>query len=240
MKLSWTRGLLISIAVASAATIVMAQNVLGKLDSDIRQANDQPPALAAPVPAAPGAPAAAPGARVYLGAIALDEGGRGVRIAGVRNGGPAQRAGLQAKDLIIGVAGKRIHNLRELTSILSGMNPGDRLALDAVRGARQMQIEVVLAAPPGVPQPAAPAAVPQEPQSRIPPPPTEAGGRRREPIPPPPTEPSLAAPAEGPALSVPQPPPPSGTQAQIDELRHRVEVLEHRVQELERALAEKK
>ena len=118
-------------------------------------------------------------ARVYLGAIALDEGGRGVRITSIRNGGPAQHAGLQARDLVVGAAGKRIQHLHELTALLGGMNPGDRLALDVVRGARQMQIEVVLAAPPGVSQPAAPASLP---------PPVGAVGGRREPIPPPPAE----------------------------------------------------
>jgi ubiquinone biosynthesis protein UbiJ len=48
------------------------------------------------------------------------------------------------------------------------------------------------------------------------------------------------APAEGPALAVPQPVAANGAQEQIDELRRRVDQLEQRVKELERALAESK
>ena len=167
----------------------------------------------------------------YLGAVALDENGLGVRISSVRQGGPAQlRRTTNAHDLVVGAGGKRIQLLRELTAVLKRMNPGDRLVLDVMRGGRQMHVEVVLAAPPSVSNTAAPPTLP---------PPAGVGSGHREPIPPPPADLNVPAPAEGPALTVPQAPPPNGMQAQIDELHHRVEVLERRVQELERALADK-
>jgi len=227
MKSVWGIGSLVGLVVAvSAITPGRAQNVLGRLESDIRQANGQPETIAA-----------AP--RVYLGAIALDDAGRGVRITSIRDGGPAQRAGLRAQDIVVGAAGKHIQFLRDLTAILGGMNPDDHLTLDVLRGARTLRINVVLAAPPGAPRSVEPT---------IPPPPTGLGAGRTGSIPPPPGEPAaipspaavLPSPADGPALIVPsQPVAPNGPQAQIEELRRRVEQLERRVQELERALAEK-
>ena len=89
MKSKWHMGLLAGILVASAAATGAAQNVLGRLESDIRQSNGQPAAAAPAVP------------RVYLGAVALEEGGHGVRIASVRTGGPAQRSGIHPQDLIV-------------------------------------------------------------------------------------------------------------------------------------------
>ena len=218
-----------------------AQNVLGRLESDIRQANGQPAAIAAPAP------------KVYLGAIALDEAGGGVRITSIRGGGPAQKAGLQAQDLVVGAAGKPIQLLRELTALLSGMNPGDKVPLEVVRGTRRMRIEVALGAPPAAPGAGVPALAGVGRTEAIPPPPSGprtgvpalAGAGRTEAIPPPPGELPLPSPADGPALNVPAPPvaPPqpielNSPQSQIEELRHRVDQLEHRVQELEKALAE--
>jgi hypothetical protein len=216
--MKWNRSarLFSAIVVACTAATGMAQNVLGRLESDIRQANGQP------------AVAAAPSARAYLGAIALDEGGHGVRITAVGDGGPAQRAGLHARDVVVGAAGKRVQSLGELTAVLGGMHPGDRLALDVLRGARQMHIEVTLGASAAVMH-----------AQPVPPPLPGAAGGRTDPIPPPPAELAPPSPGEGPALIVPQPLPPRAAQGQVDELRHRVDQLERRVQELERALAEK-
>ena len=207
--------LLMAASVSAPAT---AQSVLGRLESDIRQANGQPAA------------AATSPQKVYLGAVALDEAGGGVRITSVRNGGPAQKAGLQAHDLVVGAAGKPIQLLRELTEMLGGMNPGDKVPLEVVRGTRRMRIEVVLGAP---------LAAVQLGGQPIPSPPSGLGAGRSEAIPPPPGELPLPSPADGPALNVPPPQvAPNSTQAQIEELRHRIDQLEHRVQELEKALAD--
>ena len=209
--------LLTAAGVSAPAT---AQSVLGRLESDIRQANEQPAATAT-IPQ-----------KVYLGAIALDEAGGGVRITSVRKDGPAQQAGLQAQDLVVGAAGKRIQLLRELTTMFGSMNPGDRVPLEVVRGTQRMRIEVVLGAPPAAVQLGG---------HPIPPPPGGLGAVRSETIPPPPSDLTLPSPADGPTLNVPtQPVAPNSTQAQIEELRHRIDQLEHRVQELEKALADAK
>src|SRR5208283_2674892 len=108
--------------------------------------------------------------RVYLGARAEDDVG-GIRVLSVGNGGPADRAGLQAQDLIVGAAGQKVRMLSQLSTILNGRNSGDRLALEILRGNRPLRIDVVL----GGIQPGAM------------PPPVPAAGRR-ESIPPPPGE----------------------------------------------------
>jgi len=215
MKKAWSIGIAALFAAGLAVpSPAAAQGELDRLESGIRATNGSP---ATPVAAAK---------RIYLGARADDDTG-GVRVLSVSRGGPADRAGLQAQDTIIGAAGRKIRSLAELSTILNGLKAGDRLALELLRGNRPLRIEVVLGAPPSAAQPGA-----------APPPVPSAG--RTESIPPPPGDLSPPPPLEGPAIGPPAPPsvPPSSPQAQIDALRRRVDLLERRVVELERALAE--
>ncbi|MGO9115888.1 MAG: PDZ domain-containing protein [Thermoguttaceae bacterium] len=220
MKKGWGVGIVVLLAAGlGVASLATAQGELDRLESGIRTSNGLPAmAVAAPQHA-------------YLGAVAENDAGRGVILLSVRSGGPADHAGLQAHDLIIGAAGRKIRLLSELSVILNNLNPGDRLALEFLRGNKPLRAEVVLGAPPG-------AAIAGPPGA---PPPTGLSAGRTETIPPPPGEETLAPSPQGPALQgVPdsQPVPPNSPQAQIDELRRRVDRLERRVQELERALAE--
>ncbi len=226
MKKSWGMGFVVLLAAGLAQTSpASAQSELERLESGIRSSNGQPPTTFATPQ------------HGYLGAVADDDAGHGVRVLSVRAGGPADRAGLHAQDLVVGAAGRKIHLLSDLTAVLSSLNPGDRLPLELFRGNRPLHIEVVLAAPPG----AAPAVQPGMPPLPGP------GTGRSESIPPPPGEVAPPpAPSDGPALLPPgnpfapnpQPVPPNSPQAQIDQLRQRVDQLERRVQELEHALAE--
>jgi hypothetical protein len=196
---------------------------LNKLESGIRASNGQAVLTVAVAP------------HVYLGARADNDMG-GVRVLSVSSGGPADRAGLRAQDLIVAAAGRKVRVLADLMAMLNGLNPGDRLALELMRGTRPLRVEVVLGAVPGMAQLGPPGT----------PPSTGLGAGRTESIPPPPGDvapPDSAAPAplpEGPAFGVPnpQPVPATSPQAQIEELRRRVDQLQRRVEELERALAE--
>jgi hypothetical protein len=196
-----------------------AQGELGRLESSIRVTNVQPPVAAMQ--------------RVYLGARADDDAGRGVRVLSVQAGGPADRAGLQPQDLIVSAAGRKVRFLNELSNLLNSQNPGDRVGLEVMRGIRPLHADVVLGSPPGAAQLAQPVAAPL----------SGLGAGRTESIPPPPgeaTAPSL--PSEGRLLNSPatpgQPYPPKSIQAQIEELRRRIDQLERRVEELQRELAE--
>ncbi len=140
MKKHWGIGIVVlCTAGLGAASPASAQGPLDRLESGIRNSNGQTvTAVAAPQ-------------RVYLGAFADNEAGRGVRVLSVRSGGPAERAGLQTQDLIIGAAGRKIHLLEELSTILNALNPGDHLSLDLLRGNKTLRIDVVLGAPPAPP-----------------------------------------------------------------------------------------
>ena len=118
-----------------------------------------------------------------------------VGVAGVlrQQGRTGRSWRLRAHDLIVVAAGRKISTLGELSAILNGMNPGDRLSLEVVRGIRPLRIQITLAAPPGVPQPSPPS---------IPPPP-DLGARRTENNPPPPVDVAPAPSPEGPALATP-------------------------------------
>ncbi len=226
MKKAWGVGIVVLLAAGLGEALpASAQGELDRLESGIRTSNGQP------------AMTVVSSQRPYLGAVADDDAGRGVRVLSIRVGGPADHAGLQAQDLIVAAAGHKIHYLSEISAILNNLKPGDRLALEVTRGNRPVHTEVVLAVPPG----AAPLG-----QGGIPPLPGSGAGNT-ESIPLPPGDVPLAAPSEGPSLAVPgvnpflpnpQPVPANSPQAQIDQLRRRVDQLERKVQELERALAE--
>ena len=198
----------------------VAQGELDRLESGIRATNGPPVITVAAVQ------------RVYLGAFADNDPGHGVRVLSVRSGGPADRAGLHAQDLIVGAAGRRINVLSELSAVLNALKPGDRLSLEFIRGNQPLRTEVILGATPGTAQLGQPGT----------PPPSGLGAGRTESIPPPPGDVVPAPLPEGPAIGVPSlakiPTDPS--QSQIQELRRRVDQLERRVEELERALAESK
>ncbi len=149
----------------------------------------------------------------------------------VATGGPADRAGLQARDLVVGAAGRKIRSIEELSTILGGFKPGDRLALELLRGNQPLKIDIILAAAPGASSPPLPGTGRTE---AIPPPPGEA------PLLPAPADVPLTSPSDGPAFGPPatQPVAPNSAQAQIEDLRRRVDQLERRVLELERALKE--
>ncbi|NEC87485.1 S1C family serine protease [Streptomyces sp. SID12501] len=62
----------------------------------------------------------------------------------VTEGGPGDRAGLQAGDIITGVDGRRVHSGEELIVRIRAHRPGDRLGLSLLRGGRQRTISLVL------------------------------------------------------------------------------------------------
>ena len=223
MKIARRIGIVILLAAGLGGTSpAAAQGELERLESGIRNSNGTPAITVAATQ------------RVYLGAVADDTGGRGVKVLSVRNGGPADRAGLQPQDVIVGAAGRKIGFLSELAIILNNLNPGDRLKLEFMRGTQPLRTEVVLGAAPGTAQLGQPGA----------PPPSGFGAGRTETIPPPPGDTGSSPSPEGPALGAPgryapgaQPFPPNSAEARIQELQRRIDQLEHRVEELEHALA---
>jgi S1-C subfamily serine protease len=81
-------------------------------------------------------------ARAWIGFYPQDADG-GVVIAGVVDGGPAERAGLEAGDLVVSVDGERVTTLRELYGAIWRKAAGEALRLAALRDASIRVFEIV-------------------------------------------------------------------------------------------------
>jgi len=70
---------------------------------------------------------------------------RGAPVSSVEPGGPADKAGVKAGDIIIGVDGRRIESDEELPGVISNIAPGNSTELEVWRdrGARKITVRVV-------------------------------------------------------------------------------------------------
>ncbi|PYO02620.1 MAG: aminopeptidase [Candidatus Rokuibacteriota bacterium] len=68
----------------------------------------------------------------------------GVKITGVRPGSPAEKAGVQAGDVIVRFAGVDVKTLEDLTFALRGHRAGDRVDVVVERDGREHQVSAVL------------------------------------------------------------------------------------------------
>lgn len=82
----------------------------------------------------------------YLGTVpdfGEVEGG-GLRLSGVRAGSPAERAGLQAGDVVIEFGGKEVLNIYDYTYALREHAPGDRVMIKVRRDGEILELEAEL------------------------------------------------------------------------------------------------
>ena len=121
---TWTRRLAVLAVVDALVLIAMIALLAGKAS------------LPAPRVAAPPAP------RIGV-VLDLEDAGRGARVAEVRPGSPADRAGVRAGDVIDHVDGQSIDRNAQLTEIIATTAPGGSRALDVARGASRVKIAVV-------------------------------------------------------------------------------------------------
>ena len=68
----------------------------------------------------------------------------GVLLQGVRAGTPAEAAGIQARDVIIGMGSHTIANLQDLSNALTSYHPGDTVEVRIRRGTETLTRTVVL------------------------------------------------------------------------------------------------
>jgi hypothetical protein len=81
----------------------------------------------------------------YLGTIPdMSESPGGVRLAGVRAGSPAEKAGLKAGDIITGLGAKTVKNLYDMTEALRSHQPGDTVTITVTRGDQPVRLSAVL------------------------------------------------------------------------------------------------
>jgi hypothetical protein len=85
--------------------------------------------------------------RVYLGTIPnYAEGGAGLKLDGVREGSPAEKAGLKAGDVIVRLAGREVKNVYDYTYALGEMKAGEEYEVEALRGGERLKLKITPAA----------------------------------------------------------------------------------------------
>lgn len=73
----------------------------------------------------------------------------GMVITGTTEGGPADLAGLQRGDIIIGIRGNPVRDARDIVQTIQESRPGDRITIEYIRGGSSASLEVVLIEQPG-------------------------------------------------------------------------------------------
>ena len=78
--------------------------------------------------------------KVTFGIIPNYAGGdeRGMRIDGVRTGGPAQMGGMQKGDVIVAIDGKKVANIYDYMARLGRLKKGERCNVDVFRGDKKV------------------------------------------------------------------------------------------------------
>jgi Tol biopolymer transport system component len=83
--------------------------------------------------------------RAYLGTIPAygqDEAIKGVKLQGAVKGGPAEKAGIQNGDMLVGLAGVDIETIHDFMTALAGLKVGESTDLVVVRNGERLSLEV--------------------------------------------------------------------------------------------------
>jgi S1-C subfamily serine protease len=68
----------------------------------------------------------------------------GVMVSGVSPGSPAEKAGLKADDVIVGVAGKPVKDLRTYMTAMSVQKPKTTIKVEVTRDGKKLTFDVNL------------------------------------------------------------------------------------------------
>ncbi|MDJ0806376.1 MAG: M20/M25/M40 family metallo-hydrolase [Gammaproteobacteria bacterium] len=84
--------------------------------------------------------------RAYLGTIPAygqDESIKGVKLQGAVKGGPAEKAGVQEGDILVGLAGVEVETIHDFMGALAGLKVGEKTDLTVLRDGKRVQLKVV-------------------------------------------------------------------------------------------------
>jgi S1-C subfamily serine protease len=73
----------------------------------------------------------------------------GELVTEVLQGTPAEKAGLQAGDVIVGVDNQQIDSQTTLGDVLANHNAGDKVTMTIIRAGKQGTVQVTLGQAPG-------------------------------------------------------------------------------------------
>ncbi|MGH8003476.1 MAG: M20/M25/M40 family metallo-hydrolase [Limisphaerales bacterium] len=83
--------------------------------------------------------------RAYLGTIPdYSEDLVGVKLSGVREGSPAEKAGIQSGDVIVRFGAKEIRNIYDYTYALGAYKPGEKVEIGLLREGKPLTLSVML------------------------------------------------------------------------------------------------
>jgi aminopeptidase YwaD len=87
------------------------------------------------------------GVRTYVGTIPdYSEDVKGLRLSGVREGSPAQKAGLRAGDVIVRFGNYKVENIYDYMDALNRYKPGDTVTVAVLRDGREIEVQLTLEA----------------------------------------------------------------------------------------------
>ena len=118
-------------------------DLVGDLLFDLQARDSRPTFTQARVEAS----ARATGFRVYLGTIpSYGESSDGMKLDGVREGSPAEAAGLKAGDVVVKLAGRDVRNVYDYTQALSEMKAGQEYEVEITRAGQRLILKLTPAA----------------------------------------------------------------------------------------------
>lgn len=80
----------------------------------------------------------------FRSALGLKDGTKGVLVTKVIKGGPADKGGLQARDVVTSVNGKKVENWRDFRNQIGLMVPGTKAKLDIIRSGKSQTMSLVI------------------------------------------------------------------------------------------------
>lgn len=87
------------------------------------------------------------GIRVYVGTVPdYSEDVKGMRLTGVREGSPAQKAGLRAGDVIIRFGEAKVESIYDYMDALNRYKPGDTVTVVVLRDGKEVELKLTLEA----------------------------------------------------------------------------------------------
>ena len=68
---------------------------------------------------------------------------KGVKLSGVTKGGPADRAGLRAGDVVVKLASKKIENIYDYTYTIDSLKIGKETLVIVLRDGERLELKIV-------------------------------------------------------------------------------------------------